>query len=439
MMQVELTVNGEQRSDDVEPRLLLVHYLREVCGLRAANVGCDTTSCGACTVLLNGESVKSCTVLAVQAAGKEVVTAEGLAPPGELHPVQAAFRAEHGLQCGFCTPGMVMAAVSLLAENPSPTEQQVREGLEGNLCRCTGYHNIVRAVLAAAGQAAAPAAAGRPLRPSWGDRMIPAPFDYVAAESAAHAIDLLADHGDDAKVLAGGHSLLPMMKLRLAAPEVLIDIAGVTELAGVAVDGDELVIGATTRHADLAGSALVRTDAPLLAHAASLVGDPQIRHRGTIGGSLAHADPAADLPMALVALGGSVELRGARRNPPGGRRRLLHRLLRDLPGAWRAADRGPRPAPARRGWGYQKFTRRANDWAIVGAAAIDGRIALANMGPMPIRARAAEEALAGGASVADAAALAAEGTSPGEDIHADRGYREHLARVLTRRALEHQA
>ncbi len=149
-MQVELTVNGNRRSDDVEPRLLLVHYLREVCGLRAANVGCDTTSCGACTVLLNGSSVKSCTVLTVQAAGQEITTAEGLAPDGDLHPVQAAFRAEHGLQCGFCTPGMVMAAVGLLSENPHPSEADVREGLEGNFCRCTGYHNIVRAVLAAA-------------------------------------------------------------------------------------------------------------------------------------------------------------------------------------------------------------------------------------------------------------------------------------------------
>jgi aerobic carbon-monoxide dehydrogenase small subunit len=153
-MQVEITVNGEPRSDDVEPRLLLVHYLREVCGLRAANVGCDTTSCGACTVLLDGESVKSCTVLAVQANGRQVTTAEGLTPNGEggaeLHPVQAAFRQEHGLQCGFCTPGMVMAAVGLLSENPHPTEAEVREGLEGNFCRCTGYHNIVRAVLAAA-------------------------------------------------------------------------------------------------------------------------------------------------------------------------------------------------------------------------------------------------------------------------------------------------
>jgi aerobic carbon-monoxide dehydrogenase small subunit len=149
-VKVQLTVNGEERSDDVEPRLLLVHYLRQVLGLRAANVGCDTTSCGACTVLLNGKSVKSCTVLTVQAHGQDVTTAEGLARDGELHPVQQAFRLEHGLQCGFCTPGMVMAATGLLAENPHPTETEVREGLEGNFCRCTGYHNIVRAVLSAA-------------------------------------------------------------------------------------------------------------------------------------------------------------------------------------------------------------------------------------------------------------------------------------------------
>ena len=163
-MKVQLTVNGQDRADDVEPRLLLVHYLRQVLGLQAANVGCDTTSCGACTVLLNGKSVKSCTVLTVQAAGQDVTTAEGLAAPdGELHPVQQAFRQEHGLQCGFCTPGMVMAATGLLAENPHPTEAEVRAGLEGNFCRCTGYHNIVRAVLTAAdamsGPGAAPAAA----------------------------------------------------------------------------------------------------------------------------------------------------------------------------------------------------------------------------------------------------------------------------------------
>jgi aerobic carbon-monoxide dehydrogenase small subunit len=158
-MQVSITVNGDQRTDEVEPRLLLAHYLREVCGLRATNIGCDTTSCGACTVIVDGLSVKSCTVLAAQADGAQVTTLEGLsATDGELHPVQAAFRQEHGLQCGFCTPGMVMASIGLLADNPDPTDREVREGLEGNLCRCTGYHNIVRAVRTAA---QAGAAAGR--------------------------------------------------------------------------------------------------------------------------------------------------------------------------------------------------------------------------------------------------------------------------------------
>ena len=157
-MKVTITVNGNQVAAEVADRTLLVHFLREVAGLTATNVGCDSTSCGACTVLMKGKgeagggkSVKSCTVLAAQADGSEVTTVEGLADgSGELHPVQAAFHAEHGLQCGFCTPGMVMASVSLLAENPSPTEDEVRTALEGNLCRCTGYHNIVRAVLAAA-------------------------------------------------------------------------------------------------------------------------------------------------------------------------------------------------------------------------------------------------------------------------------------------------
>ena len=151
-MQVTMTVNGTAGSHDVEARLLLVQYLRDVLGLYGTNIGCDTSSCGACTVLVDGESVKSCTVLALQADGADVTTIEGLADGDELHPVQMAFREQHGLQCGYCTPGMVLAAVSLLAENPRPSEREVREGLEGNLCRCTGYHNIVKAVLSASGQ-----------------------------------------------------------------------------------------------------------------------------------------------------------------------------------------------------------------------------------------------------------------------------------------------
>lgn len=149
-MLIEMTVNGEPRQADVEPRTLLVSFLRDALGLTGTNIGCDTSSCGACTVLVNGESVKSCTVLAAQVAGDEVTTIEGLAgPDGELHPVQAAFMEHHALQCGYCTPGMVMASVSLIRENPVLDEATVRLGLEGNLCRCTGYHNIVRAVLAA--------------------------------------------------------------------------------------------------------------------------------------------------------------------------------------------------------------------------------------------------------------------------------------------------
>ncbi|MGD0699958.1 MAG: xanthine dehydrogenase family protein subunit M [Trebonia sp.] len=266
--------------------------------------------------------------------------------------------------------------------------------------------------------------------------MIPAPFDYEVAESTAHALALLAEHGEEAKLLAGGHSLLPMMKVRLAQPAVLIDIARVSELSGIRIEGDEVVIGATTRHADVAESTLLQAEAPILAYAASQVGDPQIRHRGTIGGSLAHADPSADLPMTLLALGGSVGITG-----PSGARVVgaddffigpFESALQ--PDELLTEVRVPRGNGVR--WGYQKFVRRANDWAIVGVAAYDGRVALASMGGTPLRAHATEEALRSGAPIEEAAALAAEGTSPGYDFHADSDYRAHLARVLTRRALE---
>ena len=269
--------------------------------------------------------------------------------------------------------------------------------------------------------------------------MIPASFDYLAAGSVAHALELLAQHGDEAKLLAGGHSLLPMMKVRLAQPAVLIDIARIPGLSGISLDGEEVVVGATTRHCELADSELLRAEAPILSYAAGQIGDPQIRHRGTIGGSLAHSDPSADLPMALLALGGSVEITG-----PGGTRTVGADDLfvgpfesavgeDEILNAIRVPRGGSVP------WGYQKFTRRANDWAIVGVAAYGGRVALASMGGTPLRAAATEEALASGASVEEAAELAAEGTSPGKDFHADSDYREHLARVLTRRALEGQA
>ncbi len=155
MTTVRVKVNGSPRQSEVEPRLLLVHYLRETLSLTGTHVGCDTSQCGACTIWLDGRAVKSCTLFAVQADGREVTTIEGLARDGKLHPMQESFWEQHGLQCGFCTPGMIMSACSLLQENPSPSEQQIREGLEGNLCRCTGYHNIVKAVQSAASKMSA--------------------------------------------------------------------------------------------------------------------------------------------------------------------------------------------------------------------------------------------------------------------------------------------
>ena len=258
--------------------------------------------------------------------------------------------------------------------------------------------------------------------------MIPAPFDYVAAESTARALDLMASLGDEAKLLAGGHSLLPMMKLRLVAPTALIDLGRRTELAGISADGDELVIGAMTRHADVAASGLVRAEAPLLAHAAAQVGDPQIRHLGT---SAARSRTPTRPPTCRWRCLPSPDRSraGPRRDAADRGLRFLRRLFETslAPDELLTAVRVPRAPGA--AWGYQKFVRRAIDWAIVGVAAAGGRIVLANMGPVPLRASAAEQALAGGASAADAAELAADGTEPGEDIHADGEFRRHLARV----------
>jgi carbon-monoxide dehydrogenase medium subunit len=265
--------------------------------------------------------------------------------------------------------------------------------------------------------------------------MIPAPFEYVRAGSVDEAIAALTEYGDDAKLLAGGHSLLPLMKLRLAVPAVLVDISRIPELSYIRVDGDELAIGAATRHVELERSDVARAEVPLLPHVASRVGDPQVRHRGTLGGTVAHSDPASDLPTALLALGGSVVVQG-----PGGRRSIP--VTEFWLGFFETALEPDEvvvelrvPCTGSAGWGYEKFTRRENDWPIVAAAAVQGRVALANMAGTVVRASATEEALARGASLEEAADLADEGTSPTADMHADEDYRRHLARLLTRRAL----
>ena len=265
--------------------------------------------------------------------------------------------------------------------------------------------------------------------------MIPAEFTYRRATSVADALALLAEHGDEAKLLAGGHSLLPMMKMRLATPTVLVDVARIDALHGVRVQDGALVIGAATTHAEVATSAEVREHSPLLAHAAGLVGDPQVRNRGTIGGSLAHADPAADVPLACLTVDATAVIEGHDGPREVGLGEFFTGYFSTVLGEDEILTAIRVPSAAGVGWGYEKFTRRANDWAVVGVATVAGRVGLANMAPSVMRAGATEAALADGASVEEAAALAADGTDPVTDLAADVEYRRHLARVLTGRAL----
>ncbi len=266
--------------------------------------------------------------------------------------------------------------------------------------------------------------------------MIPAAFDYQVAESADHAIALLGEHGDESKLLAGGHSLVPMMKFRLATPTMVIDVGRLDDLRYIRAENGHVAIGALTRHHELENSDVLADACPMLKHVASLVGDPSVRHRGTLGGTLAHSDPASDLPAAVLALGGTLVAQG----PSGTREIAANEFFTGYFESVLAPDEmltEIRVPSGTGGWNYQKFNRRAQDWAIVGVGVADGGkgVSLVNMGSVPLRATAVEEALAGGASAADAAALAAEGTEPPTDLNADADYRGHLARTLVLRAL----
>ena len=271
--------------------------------------------------------------------------------------------------------------------------------------------------------------------------MIPAPFEYQRVGFVDHAIQLLADH-QDAKILAGGHSLLPLMRLRLARPAMLVDISRLRDLNYVREDGDHVAIGALTRHHDVATSEALQELCPIVAYTATEIGDPQVRHMGTIGGSIAHADPASDLPAVMVALGAEFAIRGpqgATRNVPASD--FFRGLFEPDLGAAEVLTEIRVPKTAGRGWSYLKFHRRAQDWALVGVAALAGNgsptsVALTNMGDRPIRASGVEEELAGGADLAAASQRAAEGTSPANDAFASAEYRQELVKVLVRRALE---
>ncbi|HEU4832074.1 MAG TPA: xanthine dehydrogenase family protein subunit M [Actinomycetota bacterium] len=270
--------------------------------------------------------------------------------------------------------------------------------------------------------------------------MIPAPFEYRRVDSVDEAIQALSE-GTDAKLLAGGHSLLPLMKLRLARPSLLVDISRLQDLKYVKEDGDRVAIGALTRHHDVANSEVLQELCPIVSYAAGEIGDPQVRHVGTIGGSVAHADPASDMPTVLVALGAEMQVRG-----PGGVRNVgagdfFKGLFEPDLASNEVLTEIRVPKTAGRGWSYLKFHRRAQDWALVGVAALAQNgagpsVALTNMADRPLRAAGVEEALAGGADPATASERAAEGTRPPTDAFASAEYRGELVKVLVRRALE---
>jgi carbon-monoxide dehydrogenase medium subunit len=278
--------------------------------------------------------------------------------------------------------------------------------------------------------------------------MIPAAFEYEVAESAEHAVALLGER-EGSKLLAGGHSLIPAMKLRLARPSLLVDVGRIADLAYVRDGGEHIAIGALTRHKDVHDAELLREHCPIVSYTAGLIGDPQVRHRGTIGGTLAYGDPASDMPAVILALGGELVVHG----PQGDRTIPASEFFTGVfetavgPAEMLVEVRVPKLG-ASTGWSYLKMTRRAQDWATVAVAAVVERtngsiekaaIGLTNMGGTPLRATAAEEALVGGAGIEDAAALVAEGTDPPSDVAASAEFRRHLAGVLGRRALEQAA
>jgi carbon-monoxide dehydrogenase medium subunit len=269
--------------------------------------------------------------------------------------------------------------------------------------------------------------------------VIPAPFSFVRAGSVDEAVDALGEYGEDAKLLAGGHSLLPLMKLRLATPSVLVDVNDIGDLAEIRIDGDEVVVGGLARHCELVSSGVLREHVPLLSAAAETVGDPQVRHRGTLAGSLAHGDPASDLPAAVLALGGTIVVRGGSGVRSIAADDFFLGFLETALAPDEMITEVRLPSCTGAGWGFEKFNRRAQDWAIVGVAAVGGPtpgVALVNMGSTPVRADAVEAALRDGASPTDAAAsITDDSFEPPSDLNASPEFRRHLARVLVGRAL----
>ncbi len=437
MAKISLIVNGNPVNANVDPRTLLVQFLRENLRLTGTHVGCDTSQCGACVVHLDGKAVKSCTTLAVMADGHEIRTIEGLAADGApLHPMQEAFREHHGLQCGFCTPGMIMTAIDMVhRKGHDLSDHTIREELEGNLCRCTGYQNIVQSISAGAkAMAKSDLAYSSSPRPETLRGIPMYEFKYHRPGTVRQAANLLVKN-EDAKVIAGGHTLVPVMKQRLAGPPHLVDLSHIEGLDGIEMKGRSLVIGATATHHAVSTSAIVGEAIPALAELAGMIGDPAVRHRGTIGGSLANNDPTADYPAAVLALGATIVTN---------KRRLKAEEF--FQGMFATALEGDEiitrvmfPLPKKAA--YVKFRNQASRYALVGVFVAkrpsDVRVAVTGAGSDGVfRLTAFEEALKKRFSpkALDGLTVPADGLN--SDLHGSAEYRAHLIAVMARRAVE---
>jgi len=450
-MKMTVTVNGRKRTVDVAPLARLLDVLRDGLALKGTKEGCGDGECGACAILLDGLLVNACCVPAIQATGRAVVTIEGLAEAGEGRPepdrLQQAFVDEGAVHCGFCTPGMIMASRALLEERPHPSESEIRVGLSGNLCRCTGYGTIVAAVAKAAGE-------GYPERPlPWksggGERPLFSPDEaerFFVPESLDEALAILHRH-PDATVLAGTTDLLPDMKKGRAAPERAIDLLRVPELKGIACDGSVIRIGACTTNGEIIRSSLLRERLPVLVDTAGHSGAPAIQNRATLGGNIANASGAADHLVLLLALGASVTLASVR-----GERTLP---LEDFVVAYRKTACEPGelireiviPLPPE--GSLQKWIKRGSRQALTlsrvslafhlereGERIKVFRLAAGSMSPVPLRLTETERSVTGRTITAETARLAAETARFEISPRKSPDYRRAITANLVRRFFE---
>jgi carbon-monoxide dehydrogenase small subunit/xanthine dehydrogenase small subunit len=437
-IEIAFTLNGQPERLRVRSNSRLLDVLREDLRLTGAKEGCGKGECGACTVILDGKAVDSCLMMAYQADGAVVETIEGLAHGERLHPLQDAFIEKGGVQCGICIPGMVLAAKALLDRNPGPGYEEIREGLAGNLCRCTGYTKIFEAVARAVGVASA-----RPDRAA----IPPAAPGYYRPRSLEEALEILAQRPGDARPVAGGTDVLVKAKDGAESRDALFDIMGVPELRGIEERGDHLWIGAGSTHTEMMGSALVARHVPALPAACAVVGGPQIRNRGTLGGNLANASPAADTVPPLYAADAVVETVSvsSRREVPIALFFTAPResvLARDelITGVKVPLRRGVRGAFLRLG---QRQAQAISKVSVAVAMTFrDGRpdwvrVALGAVAPTVIRAPETEKALLSGGyeGLRRAKQAIREEVKPIDDLRSTREYRREMAAVLLERAV----